>query len=253
MLQEKTRDDALSALIGGKDVVALTRDDDGRMLAISLSEMLGGMRFLVDEDNGDEPDPDRQHSLPSSPPGADTGETALEERSDPPCDDPDDDSEPVEGTDGPDVEAAPEKPEEKQAASNSTGKKMTYKEIVQSAYEMGLTAAEISRDTGIPYNTASYYIRELKKQNMTPRKQPEPKPKPKPKPAPVLEPPENLGEKGWNKDRRGCEICAYRSKNRQFGCNYIDITKQTRGCLVEDCNKWKLYEPEEEHEKDKGQ
>lgn len=48
---------------------------------------------------------------------------------------------------------------------------------------------------------------------------------------------------GWNKNRDGCRKCIYRAsksseKPKRPGCNYILIEERSRGCRVEDCDKF---------------
>ena len=48
---------------------------------------------------------------------------------------------------------------------------------------------------------------------------------------------------GWNKKRDGCRKCIYRAskssdKTKRPGCNYILIEEHSRGCRVEDCDKF---------------
>lgn len=50
-------------------------------------------------------------------------------------------------------------------------------------------------------------------------------------------------EKGWNADRHGCRTCKYRARpwnaeRTNGGCDYILIVGKSRGCEVEDCDKY---------------
>lgn len=47
---------------------------------------------------------------------------------------------------------------------------------------------------------------------------------------------------GWNDDRHACKVCVFRAKGvlRSNGirCDFIGITNHSRGCPVEDCDKF---------------
>ena len=44
---------------------------------------------------------------------------------------------------------------------------------------------------------------------------------------------------GWNADRRKCKTCRYRARaDKGGGCDYIEIAGHSRGCDVEDCNRY---------------
>ena len=48
-------------------------------------------------------------------------------------------------------------------------------------------------------------------------------------------------EKGWNKDRHACKTCTYRTSpemRRTGNCNFILLEGHSRGCAVEDCDKY---------------
>lgn len=50
--------------------------------------------------------------------------------------------------------------------------------------------------------------------------------------------------KGWNKDKKACKKCQYRGRGAESngissnGCNYILVEGHSRGCKVEDCNRY---------------
>lgn len=45
--------------------------------------------------------------------------------------------------------------------------------------------------------------------------------------------------KGHNKDRHLCKTCIYQSREKQVnGCDYILMEGHSRGCDVEDCDRY---------------
>lgn len=47
-------------------------------------------------------------------------------------------------------------------------------------------------------------------------------------------------KKNWNQDRHGCKTCVYRARGdkNDHRCDYILIMEHSRGCSVEDCNRY---------------
>ena len=49
---------------------------------------------------------------------------------------------------------------------------------------------------------------------------------------------------GWNADRKKCKTCRYRQPHNNAtdlnkgNCNYIEIARHSRGCAVEDCDRY---------------
>ena len=44
---------------------------------------------------------------------------------------------------------------------------------------------------------------------------------------------------GWNADRKKCRSCRYRARPEQVNrCDYIEHAKHSRGCAVEDCDRY---------------
>lgn len=45
---------------------------------------------------------------------------------------------------------------------------------------------------------------------------------------------------GWNADRHGCRKCRFRARNKPYehNCQYILMMGHSRGCEVEDCDKY---------------
>lgn len=92
-----------------------------------------------------------------------------------------------------------------------------------------MTAPEIARQTGIKYNTVYFHLNPDKCAKKPQKKETAERPAAAP---------------GWNEDRHACKTCRYRQahnnptdKNRG-NCNYIEIAGHSRGCTVEDCNRY---------------
>lgn len=84
-------------------------------------------------------------------------------------------------------------------------------EIIRELKEQGLTAKQISDRTGMNYNTVYHHYRKYA---------------------------DKLGKSaGSNADRKKCRTCQYRG-GRANGCDYIEIEKRSRGCSVEECDKY---------------
>ena len=104
----------------------------------------------------------------------------------------------------------------------------TTKEIILELAAQGMTASEIARNTGIKYNTVYFHL--------NPDKCAKKKKKQEAAEQPAVVP-------GWNEDRHACKTCRYRTKTgsaKQNGmkCNYIECAGHSRGCEVEDCDKY---------------
>lgn len=91
----------------------------------------------------------------------------------------------------------------------------------------GMTAPEIARQTGINYKSVYYYMNREKY-------------KPKKKNAAISVDYKNPDAcPGWNADRRKCKTCRYRVRaDKGGGCDYIEIAGHSRGCDVEDCDRY---------------
>lgn len=105
----------------------------------------------------------------------------------------------------------------------------TTKEIILELAAQGMTASEIARNTGIKYNTVYFHLNPDKCAK-----------KKKKASAGAGTASVSLG---WNTDRHACNTCRYRTKTvhaRQNGmkCNYIEQVGHSRGCEVEDCDKY---------------
>lgn len=97
----------------------------------------------------------------------------------------------------------------------------------------GMTVSEIAQQTRINYKSVYYYMNREKY---------------KPKKKKVEEIPVDYknpdARPGWNADRKKCKSCRYRqahynSTDKNKGnCNYIEIAGHSRGCTVEDCDRY---------------
>lgn len=103
----------------------------------------------------------------------------------------------------------------------------TKKEIALELASQGKTAAEIAKELEVKYNTVYSWLnpekcRPKKKAITTDADYKNPDARP-----------------GWNADRKKCKTCRYRAREDKGGCDYIEIMKHSRGCDVEDCDKYK--------------
>ena len=96
----------------------------------------------------------------------------------------------------------------------------------------GMTALEIARKTGINYKSVYYYMHREKY-------------KPKKKNAAISVDYKNPDARpGWNAYRKKCKACRYRQAHynptdlNKGNCNYIEIAGHSRGCAVEDCDRY---------------
>lgn len=95
--------------------------------------------------------------------------------------------------------------------------KTKYETVVELT-EQGKTCKEIEQETGIGLPTIYQYRGIYNRTRKTTKSE-------------VI--------KGHNKNRTLCRTCIYRA--RDFGvniCDYIEIKKHSRGCSVEDCDKY---------------
>lgn len=105
--------------------------------------------------------------------------------------------------------------------------RITVMEKVAPYVEQGLSVKEISEITGYCYNTVRYAVfpetrSKKKKQSTDDEKEP------------------TSWHIGWNKDRKKCRTCQFRSRNKSVnGCDYIEHNNgRSRCCKVEDCDKY---------------
>ena len=95
--------------------------------------------------------------------------------------------------------------------------------IILKLAAQGMNSSQIARETGISLGSVYYYMHPEK------RRKPEiPMGYKNPDAAP-----------GWNADRKKCRSCRYRARPEQVnGCDYIEHARHSRGCSVEDCDRY---------------
>lgn len=205
MLTEKSRNKALEAFLKGRKVILMTVFDDGSIAAERLEDILMAedRHYLVDVPAVENPE---FGQAVAEMVGQKQEEPAKEKSSTPP-------------PTGPEVsEMLP------------AGK--TKKEIALEMASQGKTAAQIAKETGMAYNTVYYYLNPDKC-----------KPKKQATEIPVdYKNPD--ARPGWNADRKKCKTCQYRQAHNnptdqnKGNCNYIEIAGHSRGCAVEDCDRY---------------
>lgn len=108
----------------------------------------------------------------------------------------------------------------------------TKKELALEMASQGKTAAQIAKETGWAYNTVYYYLNPDK---CKPKKQAD---------LISLDYKNPNARPGWNADRKKCKTCRYRQAHynptdlNKGNCNYIEIAGHSRGCAVEDCDRY---------------
>lgn len=100
------------------------------------------------------------------------------------------------------------------------------KETAMELAAQGLGAPEIAKELEVPYSTVYYWLnpeKRGKKKSAGSGQKPDLKP-------------------GWNADHEACKTCRYRPDKRMsqrgMGCDYLDLVGHSRGCSVEDCDKY---------------
>ena len=96
-------------------------------------------------------------------------------------------------------------------------------EIVRKLAAKGMNSSQIARETGISPGSVYYYMHPEKyKKAEIPLDYKNPD-----------------AYTGWNADRKKCRSCRYRARPDQVnGCDYIEYAKHSRGCDVEDCDRY---------------
>lgn len=108
----------------------------------------------------------------------------------------------------------------------------TKKEIALQLAKQGMKAAEIAKKIDAKYNTVYNW---LNPEKCRPRKKAEEIPFDYKNPD---------AYPGWNADRKKCKSCRYRQAHNnptdqnKGNCNYIEIARHSRGCAVEDCDRY---------------
>lgn len=124
----------------------------------------------------------------------------------------------------------PTGPEVSDSLPAGTGK--TKKETALELAAQGMNAGQIARQIGAKYSTVYHWLNP-EKCRLKPKKQEIPVDYKNPDAKP-----------GWNADRRKCKTCRYRQAHNnptdqnKGNCNYIEIAEHSRGCAVEDCDRY---------------
>lgn len=105
--------------------------------------------------------------------------------------------------------------------------------ILEQYLKEGKTNKEIAEIFDAPVNTVKYWITHYKLGGLRRRGQPKKKEAPTKK---EVEKPQVAAD--INKDRHLCKTCIYRTRESKCGCDYILITGHSRGCTVEECDKY---------------
>ena len=95
--------------------------------------------------------------------------------------------------------------------------------IILKLAAQGMNSLQIARETGISPGSVYYYMHPKKyKKREIPLDYKNPDAVP-----------------GWNADRKKCRSCRYRARPEQVNrCDYIEHAKHSRGCSVEDCDRY---------------
>ena len=207
MLTEKTRNKALEAFVKGRKVIVMTVFEDGSIAAEKLEDILmtEDVHYLVDVPAVENPEV-KQAVADMVQSGQKQEESSEEKNSTPP-------------PTGPEVsEMLP------------AGK--TKKEIALQLAEQGMKAPEIAKKIDAKYSTVYNWLNPDKC-------------RPKKKAEEISVNYKNPDARpGWNADRKKCKTCRYRQAHNNLtdlnkgNCNYIEIAGHSRGCAVEDCDRY---------------
>lgn len=220
---DKSLKEALLAFSQGKKVLVLTEYDDGSMNidnmekyftenttffvevpAIENPEFAKALADMVETGKRQRPVPELK-DLPEDEPEEDLDEEPekksvdVEEHTDP-------------GKACPPPQKPEDRMEEKEVdlpADNIDEKKEKIRKLVEEGY----TNREIADQTGIPFGTVGYHAARFRKKEKEPTVD--------------------------NSDRHLCKSCKFRSNRPEVNnCDYVAITKHSRGCKVEECTKY---------------
>lgn len=220
---DKSLKEALLAFSQGKKVLVLTEYDDGSMNidnmekyftenttffvevpAIENPEFAKALADMVETGKRQRPVPELK-DLPEDEPEEDLDEEPekksvdVEEHADP-------------GKECPPLQKPEDRMEEKEVdlpADNIDEKKEKIRKLVEEGY----TNREIADQTGIPFGTVGYHAARFRKKEKEPTVD--------------------------NSDRHLCKSCKFRSNRPEVNnCDYVAITKHSRGCKVEECTKY---------------
>lgn len=101
-----------------------------------------------------------------------------------------------------------------------------------SLLELGFCNREVAEQTGIPMGTVSYYAAAWRKKHKGEKLKKSKKEKQRAESA-------KESPKVDNSDRHLCKSCKFRSNRPEVNnCDYIAITKHSRGCKVGECTKY---------------
>ena len=95
--------------------------------------------------------------------------------------------------------------------------------IILNLAAQGMNSSQIARETGFIPGSVYYYMHpeKYKKQEI---------------PLDYKNPDAYTG---WNADRKKCRSCRYRARPEQVNrCDYIEHARHSRGCDVEDCDRY---------------
>lgn len=206
MLTEKSRNKALEAFLKGRKVIVMAVFDDGSIAVERLEDILmtEDRHYLVDVPAVENPE-FKQVVTEMVQSGQKQEEPAEEKSSIPPT--------------GPEVsEMLP------------AGK--TKKEIALQLAKQGMKAPEIAKKIDAKYSTVYNWLNPDKC-------------RPKKKTEEISVNYKNPdAHPGWNADRKKCKTCRYRQAHNnptdknKGNCNYIEIAGHSRGCAVEDCDRY---------------
>lgn len=116
-----------------------------------------------------------------------------------------------------------------QIAKNDIPAGKSKKETALELATQGMGAPEIAKELDVPYSTVYYWLHPEKcgKKKSDGSRQ---------KPAVQEITP------GWNADREACKTCRFRPDKgmakKGMGCDYLSLAGHSRGCSVEDCDKY---------------
>ena len=207
MLTEKTRNKALEAFVKGRKVIVMTVFEDGSIAAEKLEDILmtEDVHYLVDVPAVENPE-FKQAVADMIQPDQRQEQPSEEKSSTPP----------------------PTRPE----VSEMLPAGKTKKEIALQLAEQGMKAPEIAKKIDAKYSTVYNWLNPDKC-------------RPKKKTEEISVDYKNPDARpGWNADRKKCKTCRYRQAHNnptdqnKGNCNYIEIAGHSRGCAVEDCDRY---------------
>lgn len=239
---DKSLKEALLAFSQGKKVLVLTEYDDGSMdidnmekyftenttffvevPAIENPEFAKALADMVETGKRQRPVPELK-DLPEDEPEEDLDEEPekksvdVEEHTDP-------------GKACPPLQKPEDRMEEKEVDLPANDAENRKTQII-SLLELGFCNREVAEQTGIPMGTVSYYAAAWRKKHKGEKLKKSKKAKQRAESA-------KESSKADNSDRHLCKSCKFRSNRPEVNnCDYVAITKHSRGCKVEECAKY---------------